>query len=284
MKPRIFSGILLAILAITALRAAPVTFAGSATLTLRPDPANPGLTFDANTFNNELIFIITDDSNSSLKITNIFDPTLTLLDKNPTALVDPPLEISDANPCKGAILKPLEVCAFSVLFDTSGPNDGASNQWQIGEQISVLYYTQTPMGKQYNIPSAVPVNNPLKVKVTVQNATLIGFDPSPSAVPEPGTLLSVGLVLFGGMICGLIRVIRRRFPGPLPGLFVAASEELVFLAATGISRWHRFQPVYARRNREGPLVFRPHQGGEYRLPAPPISAGTRACGDSRFTV
>jgi hypothetical protein len=248
MKPRIFSRILLAILATTALTAAPVNFAGSATLTLRPDPTNPTLTFDADTFNNELIFIITDNSNSSLKITNIFDPTLTPLDKNPTALVDPPLEISDTNPCKGTILTPGQVCAFSVLFDTSGPDDGASNQWQINERITVTYFTQTPMGKPYQIPEAVPFNNPLKVKVTVQDAAATGFDPSPSAVPEPGTLLSVGLGLFGGMICGLIVVIRRRFPGRLLGLFVAASEELVLLAATAISRWHRLQPVYARRD------------------------------------
>ena len=207
MKPRIFSGVLLAILAATALRAAPVTFAGSATLTLRPDPANPGLTFDANTFNNELIFIITDDSNASLKITNIFDPILTPLDKNPTALVDTPLEISDTNPCKGTILKPKEVCAFSVLFDTSGPNDGASNQWQIGEQVSVKYFT-----RPFATVAAIPGNNPLKVKVTVQNAAQV-IDPQPNAVPEPGTLLSVGLALFGGMIFGLIRVTRAACPG-----------------------------------------------------------------------
>jgi hypothetical protein len=256
MKLRIFSGTLLAVLAATALQAAPVQFAGSATLTLRPDPANPTLTFDSNTFNNELIFIITDSSNSSLKITNIFDPTLTPLDKNPTALVDPPLEISDTNPCKGTILKPGEVCAFSVLFDTSGPDDGASNQWQIGERVTVSYFTQTPMGKPYQIPEAVPFNNPLKVNVTVQNAALISSEPSPSAVPEPGTLLSAGLALFGGMICGLVRTIRRRFPGRLLAFFVAATEELVLLAATGLSRWHRLrlgwhrlQPVYARRGR-----------------------------------
>jgi hypothetical protein len=206
MKPHILSRILLATIAATALRAAPVNFKGAATLTLQADPANPMLTFDSNVFNNDLTFVITDGSNAAMKITNIFDPTLTALNKNPTALVDTPLEISDTNTCKGSILQPGGTCTFSVLFDTSGPNDGASNQWQIGEQISVLYYTQTPMGKQYNIPSAVPVNNPLKVKVTVQNAALISTDPSPSAVPEPGTLLSVGLGLFGGMICRLVGV------------------------------------------------------------------------------
>jgi hypothetical protein len=257
MQPRTLSGILSAILTTAALTAAPVNFAGSATLTLRPDPANPTMTFDSNTFNNELIFIITDSSNSSLKITNIFDPTLTPLDKNPTALVDPPLEISDTNPCKGTILKPGEVCAFSVLFDTSGPDDGASNQWQIAERVTVSYFTQTPMGKPYQIPEAVPFNNPLKVTVTVQNAALTSFDPPTSAVPEPGTLLSVGLALFGGLICaaicGLNRsgigAIRRRFPGRLLGYLVAFSEELVFLVATGISRWHRLQPVHVRRDR-----------------------------------
>jgi hypothetical protein len=257
MKPRTFSGILLAILVAATLTAAPVNFAGSATLTLRPDPANPTLTFDANTFNNELIFIVTDSSNSSLKITNIFDPTLTPLDKNPTALVDTPLEISDTNPCKGTILNPGEVCAFSVLFDTSGPDDGASNQWQINERVTVSYFTQTPMGKPYQIPEAVPFNNPLKVKVTVQDAAATGLGSSPSAVPEPGTLLSVGLALFGALMCVSIRrlnrgatgVIRRRFPSRLLRSLVAAGEELVLLAATGISRWHRLQPVYARRNR-----------------------------------
>jgi hypothetical protein len=222
-------------IATAALRAAPVNFQGAATLTLRADPANPTLTFDANTFNNELIFIITDSSTAAMKITNIYDPTLKALDKNPTALVDTPLEISDTNPCKGTILQPGQVCAFSVLFDTSGPDDGASNQWQISEQVSVLYYAQTPMGKQFNIPAAIPFS-PLKVNVTVQNAANTGFGPEPSAVPEPGTLLSVGFGLFGGMICWLIGVIRRRFPGSLLGPLVAVSEELVLLGATARKR------------------------------------------------
>jgi hypothetical protein len=189
MKSTVFAAIGF-LFGINAIHAAPVTFRGAATLTLRPDPANPGLTFDSNTFNNELIFIIKDESNASLQITNIFDPVLRSLDRNPTALVDRPLEISDTNPCKGVTLNPNDVCAFSVLFDTSGPDDGLSNRWSIGEQISVKYLTQP-----FSIPSQVPVNNPLRVRVTVQNAALTGIGDDPSAVPEPGTFALIGFTL-----------------------------------------------------------------------------------------
>jgi PEP-CTERM motif len=190
MKSNTFAllGVVFAIGAIAPLYAAPVTFQGAATLSLRPDPANLARIYDANTFNNELIFIIRDESNASLQITNIFDPVLRALDRNPSALVDRPLEISDTNPCKGVTLNPNDVCAFSVLFDTSGPDDGLSNRWSIGEQISVKYLTQP-----FPIPSTVPVVNPLRVRVTVQDAALTGI--GPTAVPEPGTFALIGFAL-----------------------------------------------------------------------------------------
>ena len=180
--------VLFGLSAATGLRAAPIVFQGSATLTLRPDPTNPTLTFDANTINNELIFIITDSSNTAMKITNIFDPILTPLDKNPTAIVDTPLEISDTNPCKGTTLQPGGVCAFSVLFDTTGVNDGASDQWQIGERVSVAYLTQP-----FAIRAAVPFNKPLNVTVTVDNPAAAAA----AAIPEPRTMLGVGVALLG---------------------------------------------------------------------------------------
>jgi hypothetical protein len=203
MKTRFLTilSVVLGMNAITEIQAAPVTFQGAATLTLRPNPTNPTLTYDANTFNNELIFIVANSSNASLRITNIFDPLLTPVDKNPTAMVDTPLVISDTNPCKGSVLKPGDVCAFSVLFDTSGVNDGASNQWRIGERLSVAYLTQP-----FAIRDTVPGNRPLNVTVTVQNPN------AAAAVPEPSTLL---LAAFG---LGLAWVIRRVYEGVRPVL------------------------------------------------------------------
>jgi hypothetical protein len=184
---RLITFVLSGALGLSTLPAAPVTFSGGGTLTLRPDPGNPTLTFEANTFNNLLIFIIADRSNAAMKITGIFDPVLKSLDKNPTALVDLPLELSDGNGCKGTTLNPGDVCAFDVLFDTSGVNDGASNQWRISEQVSVKYLTQP-----FAIPATVPAVNPLRVTVTVQNPAETSF---PGEVPEPGTFALAAPVL-----------------------------------------------------------------------------------------
>lgn len=199
---------LLAAVITTAASAAPITLLrGSGTVALRPDPANPGLVFLEDTQANELIYIITNNSNANMTITNIFDPVLRLLTRGADdVVVRNSLVLSDTNPCRGVTLVPRDVCAFSVLFDTADrgkDNNVDTSRWQITESVSVQYLTVKTDGVT-PLRSVDLLNKNVVVTVTDPNASFTDAE----AVPEPGALF---MTFIGMMLVGL-GLARKRCP------------------------------------------------------------------------
>ncbi|MBI4906963.1 MAG: hypothetical protein HY820_25270 [Acidobacteria bacterium] len=170
----------------TAAQAAPIVFlTGSGVVNLRPDRENPNLLFPENTNGNELIFIITNNSNTNMRITNILDPTFRFLSGDRDDAIAN-LTISDTNPCKGVTLVPTDVCAFSILFDAvdnSGVNDSDFGRWRITPRVSVSYATTNTLGVSVPTPALLTTN----VRVTVFDPAASFNDPGADAVPEPST-------------------------------------------------------------------------------------------------